>query len=100
MAPGGGGILQGCWTNVGGGSAADGGGCCVVDCTTESDCCCGAAIGPTDGTDCVAAAPFCIVVKTEFGGGVSIMGADVDPFCKYATAAEVSPTNWKIYKLN
>ena len=72
---------------VGGGTAEDGGCCCVVDCTTGS--CWDGGNWPTD---CVEPAAFCIGVENaEFGGGVSIRGTEAAPFCKYATAAEVSP---------
>ena len=85
-------MLHGCCTPVGGGGTADGGGCCVADCTTESGCCCGAVICPGACNGCVLVTPFCIVAgKIEFGGGVSIEGADDEPFCKKATAADVSP---------
>ena len=80
-------MLQGCWTIVGGGTPEHGGCCCVVDCTTGS--CCDTGICPTDGTDCVE--PAIGVEKTELGVGVSIRGADAVPFCKYVTAAVVSP---------
>ena len=64
-------MLQGWWTIVGGGTPEDGSCCWAVGCTTGS--CCGTA------------------TWTELGGGVSIIGVEAAPFCKYATAAEVSP---------
>ena len=75
---------------LGGGTAVDGGCCCVVDCTTGS--CWVGIIWPSVGTDCVDPEAFCIGVENaEFGGGVSKRGTEAVPFCKYATAAEVSP---------